>query len=88
MAYEMREGSGSLFVNDYKEKPSQPDYKGEALLDGKVIKIVAWEKSTVGGKAFFGLSLEYKGESILASLDSKPYVATASNGVPEGDVPF
>ena len=31
MAYEHREGQGSLFKNGKKEKESHPDYRGDAM---------------------------------------------------------
>jgi hypothetical protein len=44
MAYEEKEGFGGLFKNSYKEKESQPDYKGTIMIDGKVLKLAGWNK--------------------------------------------
>lgn len=49
MAYEQREGSGSLFKNDRKEQPNHPDYKGSALIGGVEYWVSAWIKE--GAKA-------------------------------------
>jgi hypothetical protein len=34
MAYEHKENKGSLFKNDKKEEEKQPDYTGQANVDG------------------------------------------------------
>ena len=44
MAYEMREGSGSLFKNDKDGNEKRPDYRGDALINGEVLEIAAWIK--------------------------------------------
>jgi hypothetical protein len=44
MAYEPREGSGSLFTNDKGDNPSRPDYRGDIMLDGVVYEISGWIK--------------------------------------------
>lgn len=45
MAYEERENSGALFVNDRKEKPTHPDFKGTCMVGGVKYRISAWEKA-------------------------------------------
>jgi hypothetical protein len=44
MAYEQKEGQGSLWINDRKEKDTHPDLKGSILIDGKEYWISAWGK--------------------------------------------
>jgi hypothetical protein len=45
MAWEEKEGVGSMFVNSYKEAGSnQPDLKGTIMIDGKVVKLSGWNK--------------------------------------------
>jgi hypothetical protein len=45
LAYEHREGSGSLFKNDKREKDSQPNARGDALVGGILYEIAAWTKT-------------------------------------------
>lgn len=59
MAFELKEGSGSLFKNDRKEKDSHPDYRGEILIDGQLYWINAWVRDGKRGK-FFSLSARPK----------------------------
>ncbi len=50
MAYELREGQGSLFKNDRREKDTHPHAKGTALIDGVLYDVAAWTKEGKNGK--------------------------------------
>ena len=73
--YVHKEGSGSLFKNNYKEKETQPDLKGTMTgLDGKEYEIAAWYGKTKAGddKLSIKQSLPYKqDESETTSLDKQ-----------------
>lgn len=60
MAFVQREMSGSLFPNDRKEKETQPDFKGTALINGVTYEIGAWYKKSASGKEFTSLSFKVK----------------------------
>lgn len=60
MAYEQRELSGSVFVNDDKQKETHPDFKGSALIDGKAYWVSGWKKKTGAGKTWLSLSFKAK----------------------------
>ena len=57
MAYEQKDNSGAMFVNDRKEKDSHPDRRGEAMIDGKMYWVSGWIKEGKKGKS---LSLAFK----------------------------
>ena len=59
MAYEQRDNSGSIFVNDRKEKDTHPDRTGTAMIDGVMYYVSGWIKQ--GSKVQF-LSLAFKRE--------------------------
>ena len=67
MAYEHKENKGSIFKNENKEKETQPDYTGQANVDGTVYNVSAWINKSKGGKKYFGLSF-----SIPKSKEDKP----------------
>ena len=62
MAYEQKPNSGVLFRNDRKEKETQPDHTGNALIGGVEYYISAWVKDGKKGK-FFSFSFKPKDES-------------------------
>jgi hypothetical protein len=43
-------GSGALFKNDKKEKPSHPDYRGDATIHGRKFWVSGWIKDGKNGK--------------------------------------
>jgi hypothetical protein len=60
MAYEPREMSGNLFKNDKREKDTQPNARGTALIDGVLYEISAWTKETKSGDKWQSLSFKPK----------------------------
>lgn len=57
MAYEHKEGQGSLFRNE-KQNERQPDLKGTILIGGVTYRLVGWEKSSHSGAGFISLQAE------------------------------
>ena len=57
MAFEQRDNSGSVFINDRKEKDSHPDRSGSAMIDGVEYWVSGWLKTSAKGPF---LSLAFK----------------------------
>ena len=60
MAYELREGQGSLFKNKYKKTDDHPNARGELLIDGVLYEVSAWTKKTKLGEPWQSLQLKRK----------------------------
>jgi uncharacterized protein (DUF736 family) len=60
MTFEIKEGNGALFKNDRKEKDSQPDFKGDAKINGEMYWVSAWIRTSKGGMRFMSLAIEKK----------------------------
>lgn len=47
MGYEKKEGDIAVFFNppEKKKNPNSPDWTGEALIDGKVMRVAFWSKT-------------------------------------------
>ena len=63
MAYEMKEMSGSLFVNSKKEKETHPDRNGTALIGGVEYWVSGWIKETKSGDKWLSLAFKPKEEA-------------------------
>ena len=50
MAYEQRENSGSMFVNDKQGNESWPDRQGSAMVGGVLYWVKGWIKAGKEGK--------------------------------------
>jgi len=79
--YERKPNTGTLFVNDRKERDAQPDWSGPILIDksligrierGEELRLAGWNKESKTGKKMLNVSI------------SEPFEKKAEND----DVPF
>lgn len=78
MAYEHKEGQGSLFKNE-KQNDRQPDFKGTILINGTTYEIAAWGRTSQKGEQYF---------SLQASLPRERSAARPSQpAMPHNDTP-
>ena len=85
MAYEMKEGAGSLFKNLNKATENHPDFNGSIMINGKEHWLSAWVKEGKNGK-FFSVSIGKEKMPIgfkEAGSDELP-----KNTIVDDDVPF
>jgi hypothetical protein len=86
MAYEKKPETGALFKNDKKEKETHPDYKGDALIDGKLYWLSAWiNESKTSGTKYMSLSFKLK-EAVEPAKAAVP--AGSKDDEFADDVPF
>ena len=81
MAYEMKEMSGSLFINTKKEKDTHPDRNGTALIGGVEYWVSGWIKETKSGDKWLSLAFKTKDEA-----PRKPQPAVVKDD--EDEIPF
>jgi hypothetical protein len=80
MAYEMKEGSGSLFKNDRKTTETHPDFTGSIMVNGKEHWFSAWVKEGKKGK-FFSVSIGKVKEPM-------GFKAAGADEIVDSDLPF
>ena len=56
MAYQHKEGAGSLFKNERKTADNHPDLTGEIMVNGKLHYLSAWRKEGKKGP-FYSVSI-------------------------------
>lgn len=67
MAYELRDGEGSLFENHMRDRETSPHKKGKCKIDGKEYYISCWGNTTKAGAEY--LSLKFKPVAILGTQE-------------------
>jgi hypothetical protein len=60
MAFEQKDFSGALFVNDRKEKDTHPDRAGSATISGVEYWISGWLKKSRDGQPYLSLAFKPK----------------------------
>jgi len=66
MAFEQRDNSRSLWVNDRKTADNHPDRTGTVMVSGKLYFINGWLKKTKDGQPYLSLSFKPKDDAIAA----------------------
>ena len=87
--FEMKDNSGNIFKNNRKEKDSQPDFTGKALIDGKEKSISMWVKEGKSGK-FFSVSFQEPWKPAGEPEKANGYMKDPLplNEYPEDEIPF
>lgn len=90
MAYEQRDNSGSLFKNDKKTTEAQPDYRGEAMVNGQMMWMSAWLKTSAKGTKFMSFSFQPKDQqqAPVRQAPAKQAPAATFDADFDSDLPF
>jgi len=80
--YEQKDNTGALFNNsDKKQKESEPDYKGSAVVDGVDMWVNGWINTAKSGLKYLKLS--------FAAKKDQPQRETETNDDDDGEpMPF
>ena len=79
--YQEKDQSGSLFPNTRKERDSQPDMTGKAIVNGVPVYVSAWTKD--GGR----ISLAFKNRE-AGAFDKKPEAGGGDSFGADDSIPF
>lgn len=75
---ELKNNQGIAFANQ-KTKDSQPDFKGELNIEGKVWQIALWKKTSKNNNSYLSLQVGMKG---VAEDKSKTTSAVLDDDIP------
>jgi uncharacterized protein (DUF736 family) len=84
MAYEIREGQGSLWPNEDRRSDNAPNATGKFMINGELFKIAAWTRETRDGDKRY-MSLRIEPDSGGNGRSSAP---SARRDEPDDDLPF
>jgi hypothetical protein len=82
MAYEVKDNTGTLGVNNRKEKETHPDYSGSMRIDGRDYWISGWKKVAGNGSSFLSLAFKPK-DGTAARPEQFAKAAQDAFGLPE-----
>src|SRR5262245_18594540 len=71
VAFEQKDNSGSVWVNDRKEQDTHPDRTGSAKIDGVDYWVNGWLRKTNDGKPYLSLSFKPKQDKPAANNRSR-----------------
>ena len=69
----IEEGRGFLFKNNFKTKENQPDYTGNATVDGKKKKVSLWKKTTKKGDPMLSITIADPVKKEEVNSDDLPF---------------
>lgn len=55
-------GNGAIFKNNYKEKDTHPDYRGNGTINGEEVEMACWVKRDKNGNPYFSVAFSTKAE--------------------------
>jgi len=61
--YVPKDNSATLFINDKKQSPNQPDRRGDGMVGGVPVWVSGWIKKTKNGQPFLSLAFTPKDEA-------------------------
>lgn len=76
MAYEQKDGQGSLFKNDDRQSERHPDYRGSIRINGQDYWLSSWIKTAKSGQKYMSLSAqpkEKKAEPAARGVLTEPF---------------
>ena len=85
MAFDRKDMTGALFLNDKEGNDKRPDWRGSVLIEGKTWYVSAWESTAQGdGKRYLSLKVgapqPRQGASSSPSYDMKAAEREANRG--------
>lgn len=80
--FQHKENMGSLMPNQYKDKDTHPDLRGQINVGGKVLDIAAWKRTFNSGDPY--LSLKVSEPYVKPGEESQPAQTQQDNS----EIPF
>lgn len=84
MENKIYDNSGGLFKNQHKTTEKQPDYKGDALINGQKKQISAWINTSAKGLKYLSLKFEEPREEneFKNQVKTEPLPPIVNNDLP------
>lgn len=86
--YEMKDNSGTLFVNDKGDNDKRPDRTGDAMIDGVVYKMSGWINTSKAGQPYLSVKFSRKDDVVVSHEPKAKATEDMSLAELEDDIPF
>lgn len=73
MAYELKDGQGSLWPNKKRTKDTSPNSTGQIKINGRIYLLSGWAKETKNGVRWVSLSVREADETNQDNGDDEPF---------------
>ena len=77
---EQKNNAGVLFKNNNKKNDKQPDYKGDAIINGEPKQISAWINTSAKGLKYMSLTFQEPREQ--TEVKTEPLPPIVNNDLP------
>jgi uncharacterized protein (DUF736 family) len=77
---DQKNNAGVLFKNQHKTNDKQPDYKGDAIINGEPKQISAWINTSVKGLKYMSLTFQEPREQ--TEVKTEPLPPIVNNDLP------
>lgn len=88
MSYTPKDMTGTIRVNDRKEKETHPDRKGSALIDGTEYWISGWLKKDKNGEPYLSLAFKAKDTETKPKDGGLSGARKPAASEPDDSIPF
>ena len=81
---DQKNNAGVLFKNQYKTNDKQPDYKGDAIINGEPKQISAWINTSAKGLKYMSLTFQEPRDENKVKIEVKtePLPPIVNNDLP------
>ena len=81
---EPKNNAGALFKNQHKTNDKQPDYKGDAIINGELKQISAWINTSAKGLKYMSLTFQEPRDENKVKIEVKtePLLPIVNNDLP------
>ena len=81
---EPKNNAGALFKNQHKTNDKQPDYKGDAIINGEPKQISAWINTSAKGLKYMSLTFQEPRDENKVKIEVKtePLPPIVNNDLP------
>ena len=85
MKFERKNNTATVFLNQFKQKETHPDYTGAGLINGKKTLVSVWIKKDKNGNKYMSMSFQAPKpkNQTLQSIETTQETFDEGNGEPD-----